>query len=357
MGWREGEREGLGAPAAAVVKRALVTGATGQVGAYLVERLAADGWDVRALVRAPVTAGWLEPLGATLVGGDIMDRARLAAAAGGCDAIFHAAALVTSDGGWPLFEAANIEGTRNAIAAAESSHARLLHVSSVAVYGGDARYRSAPTDEETPLAPLTEGTHYARSKRAADLLVLNAHAAGRIWGCTVRPDVIYGRYDRQFVPRAARIMRRGYFPVFGGGRAVMAIVHAAAVADGAVRAVAIDAAGGRAYNLANDYDVTAAEFVRLAALGLGRHVARLPVPLALARASFRTAAAGLRVAGREVLAGDLLSALDFMSRDNPFTSERARRELGWSPPVRPEAGMPEAFRWWKEHRARRRNAA
>ena len=32
-----------------------------------------------------------------------------------------------------------------------------------------------------------------------------------------------------------------------------------------------------------------------------------------------------------------------MSRDNPFTSERARRELGWDPPVRPEAGVPDAF--------------
>jgi nucleoside-diphosphate-sugar epimerase len=334
------------------VRRALVTGATGQVGAYLVERLAADGWHVRALVRAPVTAAWLEPLGATLIGGDIMDRARLAAAAEECDAIFHAAALITSEGDWPLFDAANVEGTRNAIAAAESSRARLVHVSSVAVYGGAARYRSTPTDEDTPLAPLTEGAFYARSKREADLLVLNAHAAGRIWGCAVRPDVIYGRYDRQFVPRAARIMKRGYFPVFGGGRAVMAIVHAAAVADGAVRAVETEVAGGRAYNLANDYDVTVSDFVRLAAIGLGRHVMRLPVPLALARAGFHGAAAGLRFAKREALGRDLLSALDFMSRDNPFSSERARRELGWAPAVRPEAGIPEAFRWWKEHRRR-----
>jgi hypothetical protein len=31
-------------------------------------------------------------------------------------------------------------------------------------------------------------------------------------------------------------------------------------------------------------------------------------------------------------------SLDFLTRDNPFTSERARRELGWSPPVRHEDG-------------------
>ncbi len=82
-------------------------------------------------------------------------------------------------------------------------------------------------------------------------------------------------------------------------------------------------------------------------------MARIPVPLAVARAGFRTAAAGLRMANRKTLAHDLLSALDFLSRDNPFSSERARRELGWAPPVRPEMGVPEAFRWWKERAPRR----
>lgn len=334
------------------MRTALVTGATGQVGAYIVERLAADGWHVRALVRAPVMAGWLQPLGASIIGGDIMDRERLSAAAEGCEAVFHAAALITSDGPWELFQAANVEGTRNAIAAAEHAGARLVHVSSVAVYGGKARYRPQPTDEDTPLYPLAEGAFYARSKRESEALVLQAHADGKLWACAVRPDVIYGRYDRQFIPRAARLMKRGYFPVFGGGRATMAIVHAGAVADGAVRAVDVPAAGGRAYNLANDYDVTVSDFVRLAALGLKRHVAVIPVPLGLARAGFNVARAALLAARKRTLAHDLMSALDFVSRDNPFSSERARRELGWQPAVRPEAGIPEAFRWWLERRRR-----
>jgi nucleoside-diphosphate-sugar epimerase len=334
------------------VRYALVTGATGQVGAYIVERLVADGWHVRAIVRAPALAGWLDTLGATLIGGDLMDRARLSAAVSGCEAVFHAAALITSDGPYALFDAANVEGTRNAIDAAAAAGAKLVHVSSVAVYGGKTRYRPKPTDEETPLAPLDESSHYARSKRAADALVLQAHASGKLWACAVRPDVIYGRYDRQFVPRAARLMRRGYFPVFGGGRAVMAIVHAGAVADGAVRAVDVEGAGGRAYNLANDYDVTVSDFVRLAALGLGHHVVSIPVPLGLARAGFGAASAALKLARRKTLAKDLISALDFMSRDNPFSSDRARRELGWSPSVRPENGIPEAFRWWREQQRR-----
>lgn len=334
------------------MRRALVTGATGQVGAYLVERLAADGWRVRALVRAPAAAGWLGPLGAALIGGDIMDLPRLKAAAEGCDAIFHAAALVTSrKPAWPLFQAANVEGTRNVIAAAESSGAKLLQVSSVAVYGGASRYRDTPTDENTPLPPLPESAFYARSKRESEALVMQAHAEGRIWAAAVRPDVIYGRYDRQFVPRLAKLMQRGFFPLIGGGRAVMAIVHAANVADGAVRAVDVEAAGGRAYNLANDYDVRVADFIRLGAVGLGRHVTGVPVPLPLARAGFEALRLGMRVVRGKSAAHDAMSTLSFLTRNNPFSSERARRELGWVPPVRPETGVPEAFRWWREQRA------
>ena len=330
---------------------ALVTGATGLVGTYLVERLVADGWHVRALVRAPAQAPWLEAAGASLIAGDIMDGSRFRAAAEGCDAIFHAAAVVTAGGGWETFRTANIGGTENAIAAAAASGAKLLHVSSVAVYGGAARYRDTPTDEETPLGPLPDGAHYARSKRDAELLVLQAHADKRIWACAVRPDVIYGRRDRQFVPRLAKAMDRGFFPIFGGGRSTMAIVHATSVADGAVRAVETDAAGGRVYNLANDFDVTVNEFVRLGAEGLGRTVRKVPVAIPLARAGFKAISLALRVTKGPSMSRDAVNTLWFLSKDNPFSSERARRELGWAPKVRPEISIPEAFRWWKERRA------
>jgi nucleoside-diphosphate-sugar epimerase len=332
------------------VPRALVTGGTGQVGSYLIERLAADGWHVRALVRDARSAAWLEPLGAELRSGDVLDGNGFRRAAAGCDAIFHAAALVTARGGWEQYRASNVEGTRNAINAAESSGARLLQVSSVAVYGSAARYRSLPTDEETPLPPLPESAHYARSKRESEQLVLQAHAEGRIWGCAVRPDVIYGRRDRQFIPRVGRIVKLGVFPLVAGGRSTLAIVHAASVADGAVRAVRCTEAGGRAYNLANDFDVTVANFARLAGVGLGRRVTFVPIPIAVARAGFRVLSTGMRLTGHAAMATHARSSLDFLTRNNPFSSERARRELGWSPPMPPDVGIPEAFRWWKEHR-------
>lgn len=334
------------------MRTALVTGATGLVGHHVVERLRRDGWTVRAFVRDAARAGALSRAGVELATGDTLEPSGLARAARGCDVVFHTAAAVTPKGGWEAFSRPNIEGTRNVIAAAASAKARLVHVSSVAVYGSTERYRAAgaQTDEESPLTELPASAFYARSKRDAESLVMEAHAGGRLWATAVRPDVIYGTHDRQFVPRVARLMRRGIVPLVGGGRSTLAVVHAANVADGMVRAAQTDAAGGRAYNLANDHDITVEEFFRLGCAGLGIRMRRLPIPYLVARSALGVfqLVAPLLFGSRYSAAG--AASLDFLSRDNPFSSERARRELGWAPPVRHEDGVPEAFRWWSAHR-------
>jgi nucleoside-diphosphate-sugar epimerase len=332
------------------VPTALVTGATGLVGHHVLQRLRQDGWTVRAFVRDAARAGALSRAGVELATGDTLEPSGFARAARGCDVVFHSAAAVTSTGGWEAFSRPNVDGTRNAIAAAASAEARLVHVSSVAVYGSSARYRGGgrKTDEETPFGDLPEGAFYARSKRDAEALVMEAHAAGRVWATAVRPDVIYGTHDRQFVPRLARLLGRGIVPLVGGGRSTLAVVHAANVADGMVRAAMTDVAGGRAYNLANDFDITVEEFARLGSVGLGVTMRGIPVPYVVARAGIGVLRLLAPLLGSQVTVMSAAS-LDFVSRDNPFSSARARQELGWDPPVRPEVGVPEAFRWWAAH--------
>ena len=345
---------------------ALVTGATGLVGSHIVERLAEDGWRIRALVRERNDAGhdgrwdgvrWLRERGVELARGDILDLPSFSEAALGCDVIFHTAAAVTPKTSrihpYDAFRIPNVDGTRNAIGAASRSGARLLQLSSVAVYGPEARYASShavTVDESMPLDPLPKRAYYARSKRESEQLVMAAHGEGRIWATAVRPDVIYGRRDRQFVPRVARLLRLGFAPVIDGGRAVMAIVNAAHVADGAVRAATSERAGGNAYNLANDFDVQWREFFRLAGLGLDRQIRLANIPHWLARTALGVTKRTIRFVTRGRLNVVATASLDFMSRDNPFNSDRARRELGWNPAIRPDIAVPEAFRWWRENR-------
>ena len=327
---------------------ALVTGVTGMVGSHIVEQLLRSGWEVRGLVRSESAAAAVRELGASAVTGDVLDAASLNKAAREATVIFHTAAAITEGGGWDAYRRINVEGTSNIIAAAEQSGARLVHLSSVAVYGSTGRYGATKTSEDTALGPLNERSYYARSKRESEELVMQAHAEGRIWATAVRPDVIYGPRDRQFVPRIAGAIRLGVMPLLNGGRSILAIVHAANVAEGAILAAMSPAAGGRSYNLANDYDVTVREFFTLAAQGLGRRIAFVNVPLSVARGGLMAFRAVDRMAlgGRFAVATE--GSLSFMSRDNPFTSDRARRELGWNPSVRPEVGVPAAFRWFRD---------
>lgn len=326
---------------------ALVTGATGLVGSHIVEQLRAAGHDVRALVRDPRAAAWLEPLGAQLAAGDVHDAAALRRAAGGCDVVFHTAAAVTSAGSWEGYRRANVDGTRLVVDAAAGAGARLLHLSSVAVFGG-ARYAdpARPVDEDTPLAPLAESDYYGRSKRESERLVLDAHRGGRLWATAIRPCVIYGPRDRQFVPRFARLVARGAVPLVGGGARRFAVVHAANVADAAIRAASTETAGGTAYVTANDGELSYARFAELAAAGIGRRARFVPLPYRLAAGGVAMARVLARAAGNDDVAGRLRSALDFVARDNPFSSARAVHDLGWLPRVSHETAVPAAFAWW-----------
>jgi nucleoside-diphosphate-sugar epimerase len=344
-----GQRTSVPGLTPAPLPTALVTGATGLVGSYIVERLRDDGWSVSALVRNPSRAEALRYAGVEVRAGDILDAGTFVTAARGTDAVFHAAAVIMPRGGWEEFRRVNVDGTRNAVAAASQAGARLLHVSSVGVYGPATRYAAtgARTDEGIELRPLPPGALYARSKRDAEAVALEAHAHGVVWASAVRPAVIYGRRDRQFVPRVGRLLERGFAPVVHGGRSTLAIVHAANVADAAVRAVARDVAGGKAYNVANDFSVSVRDFYSLAAEGLGRRIRLVPVPMPIARAALSIARRiGPLLLGSRMNVVTESSSLDFITRDNPFSSDLARRELEWAPTVRPEIGIPDAFRWW-----------
>jgi nucleoside-diphosphate-sugar epimerase len=334
-----------------MIARALVTGATGMLGGYVVRRLLEDDWRVRALIRRPERAGDLRARGVELVPGDLTDQGSLCIAARGCRIIVHAAASIGAGSDSAGFHAANVTGTEHVVRAAEDAQARLVLVSSTAVFGQD-RYRTKPTDESAPLPTLPDEDAYGRSKQDAEGVVIEAQRAGRVWASVVRPPVMYGVGDRQFAPRIGPVLQAGVFPLVDGGHARLSLVHADAVAEGAIRAALTEMADGRVYHLTDDFPVSVADLVRLASEGLGRRIRTPRVPLAAARIGFALLRRGLLAAGREDLARHAPGTLAMLTRDNPFTSGRARSELGWDPRVRPEEGIPEAFRWWRDRHLR-----
>ncbi|MQA99957.1 MAG: NAD-dependent epimerase/dehydratase family protein [Actinobacteria bacterium] len=146
-----------------------VTGATGFLGGRLARRLRERGDEVVALARAPAKAGDLQELGVRLVDGDLSDRAKLARAMEGCDAVFHLAGIykVGIPGrDCPEMHEANVAGTEHVLEAAiEVGVARIVHVSTIGYFGnthgrilkeGDPR-----PDGESFLSCYDETKYYA----------------------------------------------------------------------------------------------------------------------------------------------------------------------------------------------------
>lgn len=153
-----------------------VTGATGFLGQQLVREIRAGGDTVRVLIRSVEAAAPLRPLGVGMFPGDILDTDAIRLAARGCERVFHLAGVVSHDlRDLPRMRETNVEGTRCLLAAVEPG-ARVVHVSSVATLGFVST-RDERADETHFFEP-DESLPYATTKREAELLALEAAAAG-----------------------------------------------------------------------------------------------------------------------------------------------------------------------------------
>src|SRR5205809_6019232 len=299
--------------------RVLGTGGRGLVGSHVIEARRARGEPVRALVR-PASRAVIERLGAEAVPGDVRDAAVWHAAAHGVRGLVHAAALLQQRASWREYEAVNVGGTRLAALAALAAGARLVHISSVAVYGGLANYRpeSERRTEDCPFQPIPEHDFYARSKRLAEAAVREA-AEGGLTAVALRPNVIYGERDRLFTPRVIRVLRRRVVPRIGPGTNHLSCVYAGNIAAAVVTALDAPVSGFRAYNVTSDAPPvpTQHEFLASFAAALGVRPVTIPIPTGLAR-GVMTLLTSRRLAR---------AATAFITGENPYVDEPARREL------------------------------
>lgn len=178
--------------------RALVTGADGFIGSHLVERLLADGADVRAfcVYNSNGSLGWLDGLDRERRAaldvhlGDIRDARLVRAAVEGVDVVFHLAALIAIPYSYAApasFVETNVTGTVNVLEAVrDAGTARLVQTSTSEVYGTP---RTVPITEDHPLQGQSP---YSASKIAADKM---CEAYARSFGTpvvTLRPFNTYG---------------------------------------------------------------------------------------------------------------------------------------------------------------------
>lgn len=195
----------------------LVTGADGFIGSHLVERLVAEGAQVRAfcLYNSRGSAGWLDEVPADVLAavdlrfGDIRDARLVERAVEGVEVAFHLAALIAIPYSYVAAESfvdTNVRGTLNLLeAAVRARPRRVIQTSTSEVYG---------TPDALPIRethPLNAQSPYAATKVAADQLALAFHRSFELPVVVLRPFNTYGprQSERAVLPTMIRQLLAG----------------------------------------------------------------------------------------------------------------------------------------------------
>lgn len=321
----------------------LVTGATGFVGSAVLRALLNAGREVRALVRAGSDMSNLDGLDVEFAHGDLGDAASLQAAVAGCDGLFHVAADYRL---WvPEPEAMyriNLDGTRALMrAAAEAGVARIVYTSSVATIGLHAD--GEPADEQTPSSLDGMIGHYKRSKYLAEFEVRKIICEQGLPAVIVNPSTPVGPRDIKPTPTGRMVLdaARGRMPAYVDSG--LNLVHVDDVAAGHLQAFDKGAVGER-YILGGENMSLQAIFTDIAAItDRPAPKIRLPHNLVLPAAYFAEAWARLSGGGEPRVTVD---GVRMAKKHMYFTSDKARRELGYAPRPAHEA-LVDAIDWFR----------
>lgn len=321
--------------------KALVTGATGFTGGYLVENLIDHNYDVRVLVRPTSNIEKLKKFGVEFSFGDIRNKDEVDDAVQGVDIVFHVAALFRS-AGIPnsVYWDVNVQGTENVLrVAVRHKVKRVVHCSTGGVHG---HIDDPPATEDVPHKPADV---YQESKSEGEKLALHYHRTKGLSVSVVRPTGIYGPGDTRML-KMYRLIQKRRFIMFGSGNTLYHLTFVTDLVDGIRLAGEKVAADGQVYFIAGEKYITLNEFAEIIADELGTSTIRWHLPV------FPVYALGFLCEKICVLLRTeppiYRRRVDFFTQNHAFDISKAKKELGYAPKVEPKEGIHLTAEWYKQ---------
>jgi nucleoside-diphosphate-sugar epimerase len=230
---------------------ALVTGATGFIGRWLVKLLALNGTRVRAGIRNTRHARTIDQVdGVEPVDIDILDRQSLGDAMEGIDVVYHFAALVDTRAPKDDLFRVNVEGTRKVWhCAAERGLKAALYCSSTAVYGLLAQAHQPISEKILPRAIEP----YGRSKLLGETVASEIADRCGLHTVIIRPVAVFGPGEHS--PFGSQLRQAVFSKILLAGgfqNRRFSFVHVEDVAEAAMHLIHAHGSDGQAYNIAVD---------------------------------------------------------------------------------------------------------
>lgn len=317
---------------------AFVTGGTGFIGRHLLDVLTEQGWSVTAMARKTAdTHDWPEAV--TVVEADLLNPPSVVnAVPNRCDAVFHVAADTSPWRGHRKRQYdVNVGGTKTIIHAAQDACAkRLVHVSTVAVWG----HHPGIVDETVPQKGENSWVGYVHTKAKAERRVKEAVARG-LDAVICNPGHVLGKYDTGNWSQLFALIRDGALPGLPPGAGSFA--NGRKVAEALV-AAAEKGRTGENYLLGGPY----MSFVDLAqeiATLLDQEIKAKAMPSVV----LKTAARGYNFISRFTGKPPKITpeGAYFVCHDEQISSAKAEKELGYELVPVP-VSLKQSFDWLSE---------
>ncbi|NNU15978.1 complex I NDUFA9 subunit family protein [Parvularcula sp. ZS-1/3] len=246
-------------------KLVTVFGASGFLGRHVVRELAKRGHRVRAAVRRPHDAVFLQPMGAVgqiqLFQSNVRYRTSVSDALAGADACVNLVGIL-AEGGKQKFQAVQADGAEHI--ARECARGGIDNVVHVSAIGADAESESV----------------YARTKAEGEA-AMREHLGDKV--TVVRPSIVFGPQD-DFFNRFAEMARMApALPLIGGGKTKFQPVYVDDIADAIARLIDGEAETGGAYELGGPEVLTFKECLELMLKIVDRRRPLVPVPFFAAK--------------------------------------------------------------------------
>ena len=302
-----------------------LTGATGFVGNHVARALAAEGAELRMVVRKTSNLSLLEGIDGETEVGDLADPASFASALSGCEALVHVAAdyrLWIPDP--TSMYKANVDGTRELLRVArEQQVRRVVYTSSVATM--HFRTDGMVVNEDTPVTLDDMVGHYKRSKFMAEREAIAAAEDGQ-QVMILNPTTPIGARDVKPTPTGRIFVDflNGRFPAYMDTG--LNLVDVSEVARAHVLALT-KGTPGRRYILGGENLTLKQILDKMAAIsGLPSPTVKIPFAVAATYAFFEELITG-KIRGKEPRA--TLEEVRMGRKKMYASSARAEQELGF----------------------------
>ena len=320
--------------------KALVTGANGFTGSYLVKLLLKKGYQVRGVVRKSSNLDAIKDLPVELYYADLAVHPSFDDAMQDIDIVFNVGAAYRVEGvPQKYFWDVNVEGTKKLLEAAKRKNIkRFVHCSTVGVQGD---IKNPPAKEEDPYAP---GDYYQESKVEGEKLALQYSKNG-LPLTVVRPVGIYGPGDLRFL-KLFKFISNGKFKMIGSGNVLYHLTYVEDLVEGILLAGEKEEVLGEIFTIGGEGYLTLNELVKKIAHILNKPVPKNKIPV------FPVWFAGLIC---ELICKPFginppiyRRRVDFFVKDRAFDISKAKRLLGYNPKVNLEDGLRRTAQWYKE---------